>query len=190
MALDCNALDNRWIALQVRGGWELKCARGLRDRGYEEFVPTYRERREWSDRMKVVDKPLFRGYVFLRFESRNRYTVVSVPGFVRFVGVGSVPSPIEDREIEALIIASRTNVPCGPCSFLEVGESVQIVSGSLSGLTGKVVRHKSAHRIVINVSLLRMSAYVEIDDTHLVGLPLQNASPCSRVAFCACPQLS
>jgi transcriptional antiterminator NusG len=178
MTLDCTAIDNRWIALQVRGGWELKSACGLRERGYEEFVPTYREKREWCDRIKVIEKPLFTGYVFLRFNAGNRQTVVSVPGFLRFVGVGSAPSPIEDQEIEALKIASRMNVPCGPCPFLEVGETVQITSGPLSGLTGKVVRHKGAHRIVINVSLLKMSAFVEIDDTHLAGLPLQNASKC------------
>jgi transcription termination/antitermination protein NusG len=176
MTLDSTAIDNRWIALQVRGGWELRSARGLRDRGYEEFVPLYREKREWSDRIKLVDKPLFTGYVFIRFNASNRQTVVSVPGFLRFVGVGSAPLPIDDQEIDALKIACRMNVPCGPCSFLEIGEPVQITSGPLAGLTGKVVRHKSAHRIVISVSLLQMSAFVEINDTQLLGPPLHDAS--------------
>ena len=172
LSLNGLTLDNRWIALHVRSGWELKSARGLRERGYEEFVPTYHEERRWSDRVKFVQTPFFAGYVFLRFDSRNRQPIVSVPGFLRFIGVGAVPSPIEDAEIEALKIASKMNAKCEPCFFPEVGQLVVVRTGPLLGLRGKVVRFKNRDRFVISVSLLKMSVFVEIGGSDISAASL------------------
>src|ERR1700694_2480614 len=53
-----------WFALKVRTRSEAIAVMGLRNRGYEPFSPTYHERRQYSDRLKAVDLPLFPGYVF------------------------------------------------------------------------------------------------------------------------------
>ncbi|HEY2389784.1 MAG TPA: transcription termination/antitermination NusG family protein [Candidatus Angelobacter sp.] len=161
--LNLKELDNRWLALQVRAGWEIRCAYLLRERGYTEFLPLYQQKRKWSDREKIIPVPLFTGYLFLFFEANNRESITSVPGFIRFVGTGNTPVPIDDGEINALQIATTASVGHGPCAFLEVGQEVEVRNGPLAGLTGKIVRFKNKLRLVLSVAMLQKSMFVEID---------------------------
>lgn len=162
MALELNHLDDRWLALQVRVGTELKSARCLDDRGYQQFVPLYPERRRWSDRVKVVAVPLFAGYVFLRFSVKNPNPIVSIPWALRLVGVRNTPMPIEDSEIRSLQIATNAGMTCGPCAFLKIGQEVEIRHGALAGLKGTVIRVKNKDRLILSVSLLMKSVFVDI----------------------------
>lgn len=174
MKLDFESLDHKWLALQVRSGWELRTALGLKERGYEEFVPVYQQKRLWADRARIVHAPLFPGYVFLRFNACNRQAIISVPGVLRFVGAGNRPLPISDVEIDALRLTTNAAVTCGPCAFLEVGQTVQVCNGPLQGLAGRIENFKNRQRLVLSVSLLRRSMYVEIDGYDVVAL---NSAP-------------
>ena len=157
-------LNDRWVAVQVRAGWEIKAARGLRQRGYEELVPSSQQRRRWSDRIKTMEVPLFTGYVFLRFRTDKEQPVITTPGVIRFVGVSNTPIAIDDCEMEALQIASKATYRCGPWPFLQVGQEVEVRNGPLYGLKGKIIRFKNKQRIIITVNLLQQSAFVEIED--------------------------
>lgn len=163
MLLDYENLDQRWLCLQVRSGWEFRSALGLKERGYDYFVPTFKQKREWSDRTKIVEVPLFTGYLFLRFDVRNDHSVVTVPGVIRFVGTGKMPTPIDNAEIEALQLTTRAGLTCGPCAFLAVGQEVEIRLGPLASLRGKIERFKNKQRLILSVNLIRKSVFVEID---------------------------
>lgn len=163
MRFDLCGIDNRWLALQVRAGWEIRSACVLKECGYEQFLPLYQQQRQWSDRRKLVQLPLFPGYLFLRYDSRNRAPILTIPGVLSFVGIRNSPVPVEDSEIEALQRATKTAAAYGPCAFLEVGQEVEVRNGPLAGLRGSIVRFKNKLRLIISVSLLRKSVYVEID---------------------------
>jgi transcription antitermination factor NusG len=163
MLLGFENLDQRWLCVQVRSGWEFRSALGLKERGYEHFVPTFKQKREWSDRTKIVEVPLFTGYLFLRFDARNDHPVVTVPGVIRFVGTGKMPTPIDNAEIEALQLATRAGLTCGPCAFLAVGQEIEIRLGPLASLRGKIVRFKDKQRLILSVNLIQKSVFVEID---------------------------
>ena len=60
-----------WFALSVVPRKEKATAQALRSKGYEDFLPMYSMKRRWSDRMKVVEMPLFPGYVFCRFDPKE-----------------------------------------------------------------------------------------------------------------------
>ena len=171
MNSDFETLHNRWLAVQVRSGREIGTAAGLRERGYEEFVPLCQQKRRWSDRTKVVNVALFTGYVFCRFDAANPYPIVTTPGVLMIVGGKHCPVPVNNSEIEALQITSRAQTECSPCAFLDVGQRVQIHSGPLSGLSGIVVRFKNRHRLVISISLLRKSVAIELDSYSVAAAP-------------------
>ena len=172
-------LDGRWLALQVRSTWELRIGAGLRERGYEEFVPLYRQKRKWSDRTKIVDTPLFTGYIFVRFDAQNNQPIIGVPGVIGFVGVNHIPIPIEDSEIEALRVITEGVSNYGPCDFLRMGpQEVEIEHGPLAGLKGKIVRFKNQQRLVVSVELLQKSVFVELDSYDL-SMP----TPCAQMAM-------
>ena len=163
MKCDFKNLDKRWLCAQVRSGCEFRSAFGLHERGYESFVPVFKQKRRWSDRFKIVQSPLFSGYVFLRFNAASFYPAVTAPGVLRLVGTGKMPTPVEDSEIEALQFMTQTGLLCGPCAFLEVGQEVEVRLGPLASLRGKITRFKNKQRLILSVNLIRKSVFVEVD---------------------------
>src|SRR5436190_11636742 len=91
-----------WYALRVKSNHEHVTKTVLRGKGYEPFLPSHRVRRRWTDRVKDTDRPLFPGYVFCRMDVADRLPVLSSSGVVGIVGIGKVPEPIEEREIDAI----------------------------------------------------------------------------------------
>jgi transcription antitermination factor NusG len=146
----------------------------LEGQGFECFLPKYKSIREWSDRKKEVEQPLFPGYLFCRFDYSQRRPVVVTPGVLQVVGCGRTPMPIEDREIEAIQIAVASGIPSQPWPYLEVGEKVRIHTGKLSGLEGILVNFKGNHRVVLSVSLLQRSVALEVDLAWVASLEKKN----------------
>ena len=86
--LNVGLVDHRWYALQVRTRWEASTSSLLSGKGYQTLLPTYRQKKSWSGRPKEVSAPLFPGYVFCRFDVRNRLPVLITPGVIAVVGRG------------------------------------------------------------------------------------------------------
>lgn len=125
-------------------------------------MPLYRSRRRWSDRVKIIDLPLFPRYVFSRFGFESRLKVLRISKVVSIVGFGGTPTPISEEEIDLVKrLASQDRVM--PWPFLRVGERVRICAGALSGVEGVLVREKAAHRVVINVEILQRAVAVELE---------------------------
>jgi transcription antitermination factor NusG len=153
----------QWFAVQVWSGREHLCAKYLLLKGYEVFLPCLRERRRWSDRIKVVDRPLFAGYVFCRIDNNIGGKIVTAPGVIRIVGDEHGPSPIPAHEIDAIrrIVEMRLSAEPWPVSL--VGQKVRIELGPLRGITGTVLVVKNRRRLVVSVGLLPQALAVEID---------------------------
>lgn len=163
MRCDFGNLDKRWLCVQVKSGVEFRSALCLNERGYETFVPVFEQKRQWSDRAKIVQVPLFTGYVFLRFNANSNYLAVTAPGVLRFVGTRKMPIPIEDSEIEALQFTTQAGLTCGPCAFLEAGQEVEVRLGPMVSVRGKIVRFKNKQRLILSVNVIQKSMFVEVD---------------------------
>ena len=122
-----------WYAVRVRSNFERITASHLRERGYEEFSPSYKVQRRWSDRTKTVEQFLFPGYVFARLNPHNRLLVVTSPGVVGLVGLGKTPTPIPDQEIENIRTLVRSGLLMKPWPYLEVGQHVLIEGTRVGG---------------------------------------------------------
>lgn len=157
------SLQKFWYAVQVRPRFESQISTVLRSKGYEEFLPTYRSRHRWSDRAKELDLPLFPGYLFSRFDARERLFILKSPGVIGIVGLGKTPVPISDEEIEAIQAIVRSSLPAEPWTHLTVGSRVSIEAGPLAGLEGIVVNVDKGLRLVVSVQLLQRAIGVEIE---------------------------
>ena len=135
----------------------------LEGKGYEWFLPLYKERRRWSDRIKHVEAPLFPGYVFCRFNPNDRLPILKTPGVAQIVGYSRVPVPVAENEIEAIRRLVASGVPNFPCAYLEVGSRVRIEAGALRGVEGILTDVKGKRRLVLSITLLQRSVAVEID---------------------------
>ena len=152
-----------WFAIRVRSNQERIALAHLRQRGFEEFAPSYKSERRWSDRKKEIDQFLFPGYVFCRFNPQYRLPVLTAPGVVDVVGFGRTPAPIPDEEIERVRRMVESGVLVTPFPFVEVGDTVLIERGPLAGLEGILAEVKGRWRLVVSINLLKRSVSAEVD---------------------------
>ena len=153
-----------WYAVRIQSRLGSVASATLRGKGYEEFLPLYRSRRRWSDRIKELDLPLFPGYLFCRFDVSDRLMpILTTPGVIGIVGAGKTPVPIGDEEIEAIRARLRSGLVVQPWPFLRVGSKVYIEGGPLAGVEGIISNTDKVYRLVVSVSLLQRSVAVEID---------------------------
>ncbi len=178
-SISANSLS--WFALQTRSRWEATTAGLLRGKGLETLLPTYTAKRKWSDRFKVVEEPLFPGYVFCRFDVHNRLPVLITPGVISVVGMGKTPIAVDDAEILSIQAAIGSGVHMEPWPYVEIGERVRIKDDVLDGMEGILTNFKGNHRVVISVTLLRRSVALEIDRSRITPLGSPRTDP-SRVA--------
>jgi transcription antitermination factor NusG len=153
----------QWFALQVRFNCERNVSTHLKRKGFEQFVPAYRVRRRWSDRMKELECPLFPCYVFCRFDPNHRLPILQTPGVVSVVSYGSEPVPIRDEEILHLQTMVNNCRSMTPWPYLRVGQKVRVVGGALHGLEGLLLHLRNDRRIVVSVNLLQRSVAAQID---------------------------
>jgi transcription antitermination factor NusG len=152
-----------WFALTAKSRHEKTVAENLRGKGLESFVPLYRARRQWTDRVQSVDLPLFPGYVFCRFTYASRLPVLNTPGVTSVVSFSDVPSPVADEEISRIRAIQASGLPAQPWPYVHVGQKARIERGALAGLEGMLIREKDGLRVVVSVELLRRAVAVEID---------------------------
>jgi transcription antitermination factor NusG len=96
------AEEKHWYALYTKPRWEKKVSRILTERGFESYCPVNKVRRKWSDRIKMIEEPLFKSYVFIRVNEQFQQEVRMVPGIMNFVYWNGKPAVIPEREIIAI----------------------------------------------------------------------------------------
>ncbi len=152
-----------WYALRTRSRHEKRVRDRLDVAGIEPLLPTVMRLRQWKDRRKKIEVPLFSCYCFAQFAWPDRLAVLRTPGIVQIVGNGYGPEPVTEDEIQALKALMASALPYDAYPYLEEGMAVQVIRGPLEGVHGILLRKPKPFRLVISVNLIRQSAAVEID---------------------------
>ena len=153
----------KWFAVQVALRHERKVALMLGCKGCVHFLPTYKSKRKWTDRSKLIEQPLFPGYVFCQITRPLARHVLGTPGVHRIVAFGGRPCPVSDEEILVLrqVVSSGEDVQ--PSQYLAIGKRVKITSGPFAGVSGFLTQFKNQQRLVISVDLIQKSVSIEVD---------------------------
>jgi transcription antitermination factor NusG len=156
-------VSNKWLAIYTRPRWEKKVNHLLTEKGLESYCPLNKVRRKWSDRVKVVEEPLFKSYVFVKVNDDNRTEVRMTPGAINFVYWQGKPAVIKEKEIIAIkrFLDEYENVEVQSLE-LKVDQRVRITKGTLMDHEGKVldIRHKTA-KIAIDSLGYILVAYID-----------------------------
>jgi transcription antitermination factor NusG len=152
-----------WYAVHTRHQHERFVARTLANKGFEVFLPLYAEVRQWRDRTKVVELPLFSCYVFLRGDLDRRLAILTTPGVHAMVSTAGKLAGIPEEEIQTVRSVVESRVKVEPHPFLKCGDLVRVKTGALRGLEGFLVRKKGQTRLIISVNLLERSVAAEVD---------------------------
>jgi len=153
-----------WFAIQTRPRYEKKITAELQEKGVGTFLPMHSATHQWSDRRRLVEIPLFPGYVFVRIASslHARVLVLRTNGVRSFVGIRNMGIPIPDGEIDAVRAVLQQGVPCVSHPYLTVGKSVRIRGGCLDGISGVLQAVNGDQSLIISVNLIQRSIAMRI----------------------------
>jgi transcription antitermination factor NusG len=137
----------------------------------EAFLPTYQDKRVWSDRTKIIDVPMFAGYVFARFDPNAlRIPVLRLGGVKSIVGFGAEPQALADNEVESVRALVASGFPVQQWPFLRPGQKVRVEHGPLRGAEGVIVSQKDTWMMVVSIELLQRSVAVALDRSVLKSI--------------------
>jgi transcription termination/antitermination protein NusG len=154
--------DCPWYALKVRTGSESMIVTLLKSRGFAPYCPTQKVRRQYSDRIKIVDAPVLPGYIFCRFDVQKKLPVISTPGVDYIVGFADGPTPIPEQQLVDL----RRVIEAGasPVRFLTRGQKVRVTKGPLQGVEGVLIRDQGGDQLVVSIGLLQQGAALRVHE--------------------------
>jgi transcription antitermination factor NusG len=153
----------RWYALRTKPRHEKVAEEYLKGRGVEVFLPLYKSRRRWSDRVKIVDLPLFDGYLFCKFAARHSLLARSAPGVLYVVSTGAALAPVPESEIDAVRRVLEKGLVASPTPYLKEGMRVRIRGAAFEGMEGRLEKVKSQFRLVLSIHMLQRSVAFEVD---------------------------
>ena len=154
-----------WYALYTKSRHEKHIEEELNRHSIESFLPLRKIKRRWSDRIKTIEEPLFKSYIFVKTELPRRSTdILKIKGAVKFVSAGIKPVSIEENIIQSLRNIVQQNIAVDPFPYLEKGDRVIVKSGPFKDTEGFIVRKDEKKcRLVISIAAIKSSVAIEID---------------------------
>ena len=137
-------MKTHWYALYTQPRAEKKVNERLQALVDECYLPLHKAPRVWSDRIKIVDKPLFSSYIFVRCRETELYSLIQVNGVVRIVYYCGKPAIIRPKEITAIQMFLEQAAKRELC----IGEEVEILSGSFKHISGKIRKIKKNYLLL------------------------------------------
>ena len=151
-----------WRVLHVIPNHEKKVAIHLRHRSVEHFLPLYTERSRWSDRTVTLERPLFPGYVFVRFAQESRRNVITSPGVLKVLRERE-NEVVEPVEIERIRRAIASGYALQPHPAITLGIRVRVAKGVFAGAEGLVIELRSNCKVIISMPVVRQCYSLETD---------------------------
>ncbi len=147
-----------WYVLYTCPRFEKRVKERLEKSGTECYLPLHRCPRVWSDRVKLVDIPLFTSYIFVRCKVHELFPLLHFNGVVRVVFYNNKPAVIRQSEIDAIqqfLEIAKEKILC-------TGDEVEILTGSLKRRRGKIVKIKKKY-LLLRIDQLAATVCVNID---------------------------
>jgi len=158
-----NQFNKKWLAIYTRPRWEKKVNLLLQEKGVESYCPLNKVRRKWSDRVKIIEEPLFKSYVFVKVSDEEKTTVRMTTGVMNFVYWNKKPAIIKEKEILTIkrFLDEYRDVHVYPID-LKLNDRVRVTSGSFMDHEGKVLglRHKIVKVAIDSLGYI-LVAYIE-----------------------------
>jgi len=164
--------NSKWYALYTKSRFEKKLSSEFTKAGYNIFLPTQNIMKQWSDRKKWVEVPLFKSYIFVLIEKQIDFSkVLNFNGAVSFVQFSKKPEPIKEDDINLI----RKIVQYGNFNILEeypeklnIGEEVSISGGSFKDLTGELLRYKGEIKVLVKINAIDKNIIIDIPSNLIV----------------------
>ena len=160
--------DQKWYALYTKPRWEKKIHLSLQKRGFESYCPLNKVRRKWSDRIKVIEEPLFKSYLFVRLDEAEKTDVRYVDGVLNFVYWNGKPAVVKGEEIIEIkkFMSEYEDVQVKKID-VKPADKVVINQGVMMGASGMVSRVLSNNIVEVVIDSLGLALTAKFDKQKL-----------------------
>jgi transcription antitermination factor NusG len=155
----CPHTDKQWFVLYTAPRAEKKVAQRLKETGVETFLPLHLSPRRWSDRIKLIEMPLFPSYIFVHTVAPELRQTLTVPGVLRVVQYDNKPAVMRNNEMEAIQLFLE-QARAKELSYA-VNEEVLIACGPLKDISGKIIKVGKSH-LVLHLNQIGVTVSVPI----------------------------
>ncbi|GHT61331.1 transcriptional antiterminator [Bacteroidia bacterium] len=165
------SIQKGWYVIYTKPRHEKKVFEDLTLRNCTAYLPLVNHRAKWSDRRKIIEKPLFSSYVFVYLDNAaSYYRVLQIDGFVMFISFAGKLAMVRDSEIETIkqLITHCHEVELVQ-SDIKIGEKRKIMFGPLSGYNCEAVSYRGKDKIMVRIESLRQDIMAEMAVDCLVG---------------------
>ena len=160
--------DKKWYALYTKPRHEFKAEEQLNSVSVENYLPTFTAIKKWSDRKKKVTSPLFRGYIFIHSNEKERFIAVEQKAIVRTICFNGKPSAIPDWQIESLRIMLTETFDVVISDKIETGAKVKIIDGPFMDVIGVVTAQQEESWLAVSVELVHRSVMVRLPKESII----------------------
>lgn len=153
----------KWFAVYTRPRWEKKVHQRFLEKGWESYCPLNKVEKQWSDRLKIVEEPLFKSYVFVRITEDQLNDIRMINGVVNFVYWLGKPAVVRDGDIHKIrrFLNEYTNIQAQPLPLARESR-VLIQAGAFMDkkATVKNIRNNKVEVVIESIGF-RLVAYVD-----------------------------
>ena len=162
----------RWYAVKTRYKCEKQVKKHLSARGIECYLPLLQRTKRYQRKVKRYEVPLINCYVFVRIDLEQRVEVLSNYNVVDFLKIGGEISRVTDEEMAIMkrVVGEIAEVQVDPCKWSH-GDEVEVISGSLTGLTGKLMTRAGKHELMVCLETMGCQLRMQIDESLLRRIP-------------------
>jgi transcription antitermination factor NusG len=163
-------MSKKWFALYTKPRWEKKVNTLLNGKGVECYCPLNRVKRKWTDRIKTIEEPLFKSYVFVKVDDTERTKVRLTNGVINFVYWNGKPAIVKEKEIQTIkrFLDEHEAVQVRPMELIP-NQTVLITSGAFMDQQA-VVLDANKREVKVAILSLGQELIATIDKTKLVRL--------------------
>jgi transcription antitermination factor NusG len=163
-------MNKKWFALYTKPRWEKKVNSLLNDKGVECYCPLNRVKRKWTDRIKTIEEPLFKSYVFVKVDDTERTKVRLTNGVINFVYWNGKPAIVKEKEIQTIkrFLDEHEAVQVRPMELMP-NQVVLITSGAFMDQQA-VVLDANKKEVKVAILSLGQELIATIDKTKLVRI--------------------
>ena len=164
--------EKNWYALYTKPRWEKKVSQLLDEKRIENYLPLQKALKQWSDRKKWVQEPLFRSYIFVHIAPDEHLSTLQTPGIVKFIAFERKAVVIPPVQIEAIKIYVQTGEEIiEETPEVKTGDRVIVIRGTLKGLEGRLAQVSKKKRLRIMIEGIQQSLYIKVPLSYIRVLP-------------------
>ncbi|MCK4662494.1 MAG: UpxY family transcription antiterminator [Bacteroidales bacterium] len=152
-----------WFAIYTKPRAEKKTYSKLTNKGIETYLPLQKTLKQWSDRKKWVEEPLFRSYIFVKVVEKEYLEVLKTNGVVYFVSFERKKVPVPDSQIQAIkrLLSNEIEFEVTTEKY-DINDSVEIIYGSLKGIQGTLIEYRGKRKVLIKVDSISQGLLIDI----------------------------